>query len=94
MLKKGVIPGEKASCRIYNIGNGKPVGLIDFIREIEKQTDKKARLELLPLQAGDVHRTWANTEKLERDYDFRPIVPLSEGVKNFVSWYKEFYNMK
>lgn len=94
VLKKGVIPGEKASCRIYNIGNGKPVGLIDFIREIEKQTDKKARLELLPLQAGDVHRTWANTEKLERDYDFRPIVPLSEGVKNFVSWYKEFYNMK
>jgi UDP-glucuronate 4-epimerase len=64
---------------------------MDFIHEIEIQTGKKAILDLLPLQPGDVYRTWANTEKLQKDYDFRPVVPLSEGVKAFVDWYRSFY---
>lgn len=93
VLEKGAHSAEKASCGIYNIGNGNPVGLMDFIHEIELQTGKKAILELLPLQPGDVYRTWANTAKLEYDYGFRPVVPISEGVKNFVTWYKEFYKI-
>lgn len=77
---------------IYNIGNGRPVGLMDFIRHIESATGRKASLNLLPLQLGDVYKTWANTEKLVRDFDFKPSVPLETGVKNFVSWYMQFYN--
>ena len=67
--------------------------LIDFIREIEKQTKKTAKLDLLPLQAGDVYRTWADTAKLKRDYGFAPSVPLSEGVRAFVEWYRAFYGV-
>ena len=79
--------------RIYNIGNGHPVGLIDFIREIEKQTGKTAKLDLLPLQAGDVYRTRADTAKLKQDYGFAPSVPLSEGVRAFIEWYRGFYEV-
>ena len=75
------------------IGNGHPVGLIDFIHEIEKQTGRTAKLDLLPLQAGDVYRTWADTAKLKRDYGFAPSVPLSDGVKAFVDWYRSFYGV-
>ena len=91
VLQKPECQKDKEPCRIYNIGNGSPVGLMDFIHEIEIQTGKKAILDLLPLQPGDVYRTWANTEKLQKDYDFRPVVPLSEGVKAFVDWYRSFY---
>ena len=91
VLQKGAAAGTNSLCRIYNIGNGKPVGLMDFIREIERQTGKKAILDLLPLQPGDVYRTWANMEKFQKDYEFCPVVSLSKGVKTFVDWYSNFY---
>lgn len=76
---------------IYNIGNGKPVALMDFIRAIEKYTGKKAMLELLPLQPGDVHETWADTSALSAAFDYVPKVDIDTGVRNFVEWYKSFY---
>ena len=93
ILRDPKCKADPISYRIYNIGNGNPVGLIDFIHEIEKQTGKTAKLNLLPLQAGDVYRTWADTAKLKRDYGFVPSVKLADGVRAFVEWYRKFYGV-
>ena len=76
---------------IYNIGNGHPVKLLDFIRAIENATGKKAIIDSLPMQPGDVYRTWADTAALQRDYHFHPQTPIEEGVRRFVEWYLEYY---
>lgn len=79
------------SYRLYNIGCGRPVALLDFIRAIEASVGKKAKLNLLPLQEGDVYETWADTEELSRDYGFSPTTPLKSGVESFVEWYCDYY---
>ena len=80
-----------ARYRVYNIGNGRPVELMDFIRAIEKALGRKAELSLLPLQPGDVPATWADTSDLERDFGFRPRTPVEEGIARFVAWYREYH---
>lgn len=77
---------------LYNIGNGRPVGLIDFIEAIEKVLDKTAIREMMPEQPGDVKRTWADTAPLERDYGYRPDTPIEEGIAKFIDWYRAYYN--
>jgi len=80
--------GEKYS--LYNIGNSKPVKLLDFIEEIEKQLGIEAKKEMLPMQAGDVNRTWADVDSLKKDFDYNPKTNVSEGVEKFIDWYKEY----
>jgi UDP-glucuronate 4-epimerase len=85
-------PGtSQAPYRIYNIGNQQPVELMDYIAAIEKCLGKTAEKNLLPLQAGDVPDTWADTEDLAKDVGYQPSTPIEVGVKNFVEWYLEFY---
>ena len=85
-------PGtSQAPYRIYNIGNQQPVELMDYIAAIEKCLGKTAEKNLLPLQAGDVPDTWADTEDLANDVGYQPSTPIEVGVKNFVEWYLEFY---
>ena len=79
--------------RLYNIGNSSPVELLDYIRAIEEVLNKKAKLELLPLQLGDVPDTYADIQDLERKFDYRPSVSVKDGVKRFVQWYREFYKV-
>ena len=79
--------------KIYNIGNNNSVKLNDFIEAIEEQIGKKAEKELLPMQPGDVYRTWADVDNLIEDYGYRPNTPITKGVKKFVDWYKEFYEV-
>ena len=79
---------------IYNIGNGHPVKLLDFISAIEKAVGKKAVIDSMPMQPGDVYRTWADTAALQRDYHFHPETPIEEGVKRFVEWYIDYYRPK
>jgi UDP-glucuronate 4-epimerase len=80
--------------RIYNIGNNRPEKLSDLIAILEQALGKKARKRLLPLQPGDVPRTYADIAALERDYGFRPSTPLREGVRRFVEWYREYHGRK
>ena len=82
-----------APWRLFNIGNGQPVELMRYIRAIEAATGKKARLDLLPMQAGDVLATHADTSALESVTGFRPATPVEEGVKRFVDWYREYYRV-
>ena len=77
---------------IYNIGNGHPVKLLDFIRAIENAVGKKAVIDSLPMQPGDVYKTWADTTALQRDYHFHPQTPIEEGVRRFVKWYLDYYH--
>ena len=76
---------------LYNIGNGNPVKLLDFIDAIENQTGKVFIREMLPMQPGDVEMTWADTSALEKDFNYKPSTKIQEGVKRFIDWYKLYY---
>ena len=77
--------------RVYNIGNNKAVKLLDFIDAIERSLGKKAKRQLMPMQAGDVEKTWANVDDLIRDYGYRPNTPIEQGIDSFIGWYKQYY---
>jgi UDP-glucuronate 4-epimerase len=79
-----------APWRVYNIGNSRAVELNDLIDTIEKATGKRAQRELLPMRPVDVLETCADCTDLERAVGFRPNVPIEDGVKSFVDWYREF----
>jgi UDP-glucuronate 4-epimerase len=78
--------------KIYNIGYGKPVDLMTFIETIEKSVGKKAKKELLPMQAGDVPITRADISALEMDTGYKPKTGIETGIPQFVEWYKEYYS--
>ncbi len=82
-----------APYRVYNIGNGRPVKLLDFITTLEKHLGKKAQMNMMPMQPGDVEATWADTSALEKDVGYRPSTDLDRGIGEFVKWYREFYNI-
>jgi UDP-glucuronate 4-epimerase len=87
-------PGSsRAPYRIYNIGNSKPVELLDYISVIEKRLGKKAQKNLLPMQPGDVPDTYADVQALIDDTGYRPDTPVEVGVARFVDWYLEFYGI-
>ncbi|TLP77555.1 NAD-dependent epimerase [Maribacter sp. ACAM166] len=83
--------GQKEPYKIYNIGNSKSVKLMDFITAIEESLGKTAKKEMLPMQPGDVEKTWANVDDLIQDYDYSPNTSIKIGVQYFVDWYKEYY---
>ncbi|MCB1838497.1 MAG: nucleotide sugar epimerase, partial [Alcanivoracaceae bacterium] len=82
---------SNAPFRIFNIGNNNPVKLTEYIEAIEKATGKTAIKELLPLQPGDVPDTYADVSELERSVGYKPATTVTEGVANFVAWYRDFY---
>lgn len=87
-------PGtSRAPYRIYNIGNSKPVELMDYIRCIEDSVGRKAEMNLLPMQPGDVPDTYADVDDLVADVDYKPNTSVAEGVSNFVEWYLDYYKI-
>lgn len=76
--------------RLYNIGRGKPVKLMDFIATLERNFGKTAEKQFLPMQPGDVEITWADTEALEKDVGYKPSVDLETGISLFAEWFKEY----
>ncbi len=76
---------------IYNIGNSKPVKLLDFIEALEKELGRTAIKEMQPMQDGDVNHTWADVTALYNAYGYKPSVSVEEGIASFVSWYKSYY---
>ena len=76
---------------IYNIGNNEPVKLMDYIDALEKTLGKKAKINYLPLQPGDVPDTYANVDNLKAKFNYKPSTSVIEGVTNFVKWYKDYY---
>ncbi|HIN83920.1 MAG TPA: NAD-dependent epimerase/dehydratase family protein, partial [Phycisphaerales bacterium] len=87
-------PGTSSSpWRVYNIGGGKPVELLRYIELIEEAVGKKANMELLPLQLGDIPDTEADVEALKNDVGYQPTTPVEVGIKNFVAWYRDYYGV-
>ena len=80
-----------APYRIYNIGNNNVVQLLDFIHVLEDCLGRKAQLEMLPMQNGDVRATFANVDALQEAVGFKPSTSVAEGLSRFVSWYREYY---
>ncbi|POQ98349.1 capsule biosynthesis protein CapI [Alkalispirochaeta sphaeroplastigenens] len=82
-----------APCRVYNIGRGAPVRLMDFIEALETELGQEARKNMMPLQAGDVPATFADCTALERDTGYRPVTEVRQGIAAFVAWYRSFYGL-
>ncbi len=82
-----------APWRVYNIGNNSPVELMDYIKAIESALGIVAKKELLPLQPGDVPDTYADVDDLVKEFDYKPSMSVTQGVKNFVNWYKQYHNL-
>ncbi len=80
-----------APFRVVNIGNGAPVELLDFIAAIESATGKQAVKQMLPMQAGDVPATWADTALLQRLTGYAPQTPVAQGVADYVEWFRSYY---
>ena len=80
--------------KVYNIGNNNSVKLLDFIKAIEKSLSKVAVKEMLPMQPGDVAKTWANVDNLIKDYNYQPNTPIEKGVEKFVDWFCSYYQIK
>ena len=80
--------------KIYNIGNNKPVKLMDFIGTLEKYLGREAKKEYLPMQPGDVYQTYADVSELMEDYDFKPETTIEEGLKEFVEWFLDYYHYR
>lgn len=93
--EKKSIPGTNAtsSYQLYNIGNNQPETLRDFITAIENACGKKAVLDLLPMQPGDVPITYADIDSLVEDTGFSPNTPLQDGINRFVEWYRNYYRV-
>ena len=82
---------SKAPWRVYNIGNNKPVNLMDYIGALENALGKEADKEFLPIQPGDVPDTWANVDDLVEQFDYQPNMSVEQGVVNFVEWFLAYY---
>ena len=82
---------SSAPYRIYNIGNNAPVSLLDFIKTIETSIGTEAKKNFMDMQDGDVVSTYADTNDLIKDFDYKPDTDLSEGIGEFIKWYKSFY---
>lgn len=82
-----------APYKVYNIGNSSPVHLMDFIHAIEETLGIEAQKNYLPLQPGDVPKTWANVDNLRNDMGYQPTTSVKEGVKKFIEWYKSYYKV-
>ncbi|WP_439232249.1 NAD-dependent epimerase [Klebsiella quasipneumoniae] len=91
MPETGSPANSSAPYRVYNIGNGSPVKLLDFIEALETSLGMVAEKNMLPMQPGDVHATWAETEDFFAATSYRPQVCVQEGVARFVEWYKSYY---
>lgn len=82
---------SKSKNEIYNIGNSKPVKLLDFVSALETELGVTALKKMMPMQDGDVHRTWADVSSLQNDFGYAPSVSVKEGIAAFVRWYKSYY---
>jgi len=84
---------SSAPYKIFNIGNGNPVKLMDFVESLENSIGTKAKKNFMPMQAGDVYQTYADVEDLFAITGYKPAMSVKDGVDNFVQWYREFYSV-
>ena len=79
---------------VYNIGRGNPENLLSFVEILERMLGKTAEKKYLPFQIGDVEETFSDVSGLEKDFNYKPVVDLDEGLGNFVKWFRQYYNLQ
>lgn len=84
---------SSAPFRIYNIGNGAPVDLMEFIEILERKLGRAAEKNFMPMQPGDVRETWASVDGLREAVGYEPSTPLEEGLEQFVEWYRAYHQL-
>lgn len=89
IIEKPII--DRDLYKVFNIGNNDSVKLLSFIEAIEKSIGVKAKKDMMPMQMGDVQRTWADVKELQNRYDYKPNTSIEKGVEEFIQWYKSFY---
>nr|WP_086941183.1 NAD-dependent epimerase [Thaumasiovibrio occultus] len=94
VVESGEINRSSAPYQVFNIGRGEPVRLSDFVDCLEQELGVKAIKEYLPMQAGDVFQTYADTSALESCVDYKPQVSLQQGIREFVNWYRDYYQIE
>ena len=92
-VESGSAADSSAPYKIFNIGNGNPVKLLDFIQSLEDSLGIKANKNLMPMQPGDVYQTYADVDDLFSITQYKPSMSVEKGVQNFVDWYKGFYSI-
>jgi len=92
--KPPITKEDEVPTQLFNIGNGSPVNLLEFIEILEDKLGMTAEKNMMPMQPGDVERTWADVDDLNSYIDYRPKVSIEEGITNFVEWYREYYDLK
>jgi len=90
MRIQDVLPAGDIPYNLFNIGNNEPIELARFIQAIEAACGKTAEKIMLPMQPGDVERTYADTNRLETAVGYKPQTPIEQGIQKFVNWYKEY----
>lgn len=94
ILPNPPIPNEHGDrYKVYNIGNNKPEQIMDYFLTLEKALGMTAKKEFLPMQPVDVYQTYADVDDLMRDFDFNPSTPIEVGLKKFVNWYRDYYEI-
>jgi UDP-glucuronate 4-epimerase len=93
IIEKGPLNESEPQSNVYNIGRGQPISLMGFIEILEKHLGREVEKELLPMQPGDVRRTWADVSALRRDYGYEPSMDLDDGIEEFVGWYKDYHGI-
>ena len=91
VIKVALSESSTENYNLYNIGHGQPVQLLDFIQVMAEKLGVQAKLDMLPMQDGDVPRTLADTSALQRDFDYKPSIAIDEGLEKFAQWYKDYY---
>lgn len=86
-------PSKESNHRIFNLGNNNPISLMDFIKCVEQSIGIEAEKEFLPMQKGDVERTFADITESTTELNYQPKTDVKEGVDRFVQWFKEFHNL-
>jgi len=82
-----------APYRLYNIGSNQPIQLMDYVQEIENNLGIKAKLNLMPMQDGDVKKSHADVDDLVKDFEYSPKWNIQDGIRNFIKWYIHYYNV-
>ena len=80
--------------RLYNIGSNRPVELMDYVQEIEKNLGMTAKLNMMPMQDGDVRKSHADVDNLVRDFEYAPKWNIKDGIKSFIQWYIDYYKVR
>jgi UDP-glucuronate 4-epimerase len=84
-------PGSSsAPWRVYNIGNNRPIQILKVVEIMEKELGRSAQKDLVPMHAGDGPATYADVDDLMRDVGFKPSMPIEEGIRRFLNWYREY----